>query len=208
MRILQMSDLHGSEACLRQSRALIQEHSPDLFLVTGDVTNFGPTSFARSLFEGLEVRTLGIPGNCDPPEIVPLMEELGVNLHGKREVVCGETFVGLGGSSPTPFHTPFEVSEEALDATLRKLMVKEAILATHAPPRGHVDVVPWSGHAGSRSIMALVEEFTPKLVLCGHIHEARGVEHGSVTYVNPGPAYRGYAALIDVEEELRVTLLP
>ncbi len=208
MRILQMSDLHGSERCLRESRVLIREHAPDLFLVTGDITNFGPASYARSLFQGLDVKALGIPGNCDPPEVVPLMEEMGVNLHGRREVLGGETIIGLGGSSPTPFHTPFEVSEGVIDATLRPLMVEGAILATHSPPRGHVDEIPWSGHAGSRAVKAVVDEFKPKLVLCGHIHEARGVESGTVTYVNPGPAFKGCAALVEVGDEVEVTLLP
>ncbi len=203
-----MSDLHGSDRCLEETVELIDEYAPQLLLVTGDITNFGPLSYARSFFEALTVRALGIPGNCDPQEIVALMEEMGVNLHGRREVLHGETIVGFGGSSPTPFHTPFEMSEDAIETTLRPLMVRDAILASHSPPWGHVDVVPWSGHAGSRSLGALVDEFRPKLVLCGHIHEARGVESGDTTYVNPGPASRGYAALVDVEDEVEVTLLP
>ncbi|MEE9236501.1 MAG: metallophosphoesterase [Thermoplasmata archaeon] len=208
MRILHLTDLHGSEKCVGQSRELIQEHSPDLVLVTGDITNFGPLSYARRFFEGLPGKVLGIPGNCDPPEIVSLLESMGVNLHEKREAFQGELIVGLGGSTPTPFHTPFEISEQEVDISLRRLMVRGAILATHAPPRGHVDVVPSSGHAGSLSVGALVDEFRPKLVLCGHIHEGRGVERGSITYVNPGPAFSGYAAVIDVEDEVEVTLLP
>ncbi len=208
MRILQMSDLHGSQRALRDSRSLIEEHEPDLFLVTGDITNFGPVDYARKLFEGLKVKALGIPGNCDPVEIVPLMESMGVNLHGRKEEFGDHTFVGLGGSSPTPFHTPFEVPEDDLLRALRGLMVRDAILATHSPPKGHVDELPWSGHVGSEAVRQVVDEFEPRLVLCGHIHEARGVEEGKVTYVNPGPASSGYAALIDVEERPRVRLLP
>ncbi len=139
---------------------------------------------------------------------MPLLEELGVSLHGRREEVAGETLVGLGASSPTPFHTPFELSEEELEASLRPLMVPEAILATHAPPHGSVDVVPGGGHAGSRAVRRLVEEFGPKAVLCGHIHEGRGVEGEGPVCINPGPAFRGYGALVDVGEGVEVTLLP
>ncbi len=114
----------------------------------------------------------------------------------------------MGGSSPTPFHTPFELSEEEISAALKPLMVEGAILVTHSPPRGHVDELPWSGHTGSRAIKALVDKFAPRLVLCGHIHEARGVERGSTTFVNPGPAFRGYSAIIDVDEEVKVNLVP
>ncbi len=203
-----MSDLHGSPRALKESRTLIRKHRPDLFLVTGDITNFGPADYARELFEGLPVKAFGLPGNCDPADVVPLMESMGVNLHGRREEFRGQTFVGIGGSSPTPFHTPFELSEEDLLQSLRTLMVKGAILATHSPPRGHVDETPWSGHAGSDAIRQVVEEFEPRLVLCGHIHEARGVEEGKVTFVNPGPASGGCAALIDMDGILSVTLLP
>jgi Icc-related predicted phosphoesterase len=203
-----MSDLHGSETALKESRELLEEHSPDLFLVTGDITNFGPLDYARKLFSDIPVRALAIPGNCDPLEIVPLLEEMGISLHGRKVVLQGETIIGLGGSSPTPFHTPFELSEEEILSSLEPLMETGAILATHSPPRGHVDYLEWSGHVGSSSIERLVEEYRPRLVLCGHIHEARGVERGATIFVNPGPASRGYAAVVDVEDEVEVALLP
>jgi Icc-related predicted phosphoesterase len=203
-----MSDLHGSESVLRESRQLWEEHSPDLFIVTGDITNFGPLSYAKELFRDLPVKTFAIPGNCDPRDIVPLLEGMGVSLHRRKETFKGKTFVGLGGSSPTPFRTPFELSEEEILVSLKPLMVRGAILATHSPPKGHVDFLEWSGHVGSDAVKRIVDEYKPKLVLCGHIHEARGVEGGAVTFVNPGPAYRGYAALIDLEDEVKVTLLP
>lgn len=208
MRILQMTDLHGADRCLEESRAWAGAHEPDLFLATGDLTNFGPLGYVRDLLEGFPCRTLALPGNCDPREVVPLLEALGVSLHGRRAEVAGETLVGLGGSSPTPFHTPFELSEEEIEASLRPLMVPGAVLATHSPPHGSVDVVPGGGHAGSRAVRRLVEEFVPKAVLCGHIHEARGVEGEAPVCVNPGPASRGYGALVDVGEEVEVTLLP
>lgn len=38
------------------------------------------------------------------------------------------------------------------------------------------------------------------VILCGHIHEARGVEHRTGTLiVNPGPLYMGMGAVVDFE---------
>lgn len=208
MRILQMTDVHGSRQALEQSRWALEEHDPDLFLVTGDITNFGPLGFAREFLADRPVPTLAIPGNCDPRDIVPLLEELEVSLHGRRTTVGGETLVGLGGSSPTPFGTPFELSEAEIREGLEPILVEDAILATHSPPYGHVDTTPTSDHLGSRSIQELVEAYRPRAVLCGHIHEARGVDRDGTTVVNPGPAMNGYAAVVDVDEGVEVTLLP
>ena len=45
------------------------------------------------------------------------------------------------------------------------------------------------------------------LVVCGHIHEARGLERtGRATIVNCGHARRGHHALIDLATKPRVEL--
>ncbi len=56
------------------------------------------------------------------------------------------------------------------------------ILMCHQPPNGVLDIVKnpgapkhWQGkHAGSETILKYINEFKPKYVLCGHIHEGRG----------------------------------
>ena len=56
------------------------------------------------------------------------------------------------------------------------------ILMCHQPPKEVLDIVKnpgapkhWQGkHAGSETILKYINEFKPKYVLCGHIHEGRG----------------------------------
>lgn len=209
MRIYVASDIHASERAARMIREDLTTHRPDVFVAAGDVTNFGPLAYARELFSGLGVPTFAVPGNCDPREIVPVLRELGVDLHARRATVGGRTFVGLGGSNPTPFGTPFELSEEEILETLERTMVRGAILVSHPPPNGFVDVVHSGAHVGSVSVRTIVEAFEPPLVLCGHIHEARGVaRHGKTTIVNPGAAREGHRAIVDlVGDDARVELL-
>ena len=202
------ADIHGSGRAMRMIREDLARHRPDVFVAAGDLTHFGPASAAREMFGGLGVPTLAVPGNCDPPELVAVLEDLGVNLHARKAVVAGRTFVGIGGSNPTPFGMPFELSEEEILDALRREMVPGAIVVSHPPPRGYVDVAHRGGHVGSTSLRQIIEEFEPPLVLCGHIHEARGVaSHGPTTIVNAGAAKDGHSALVDVDGEIRVQLL-
>ena len=78
-------------------------------------------------------------------------------------------------------------------------MEKDMILVLHCPAFGVLDV-PFSGkHVGSVSIAKLVEEFKPKVVLSGHIHEDRGiVEKDGMVFMNPGPAKEGYSGLLEL----------
>jgi hypothetical protein len=209
MRILAAADFHASRAAAKMIRDQIVAHRPDVLVAGGDLTNFGPVTFVRELLGGLTVPTLAVPGNCDPREVVPVLDDLGVNLHGKKVTLMGRTFVGIGGSNPTPFGTPFELTEDEILAAVRPLMIAGAVLVSHPPPNGYVDVVHSGAHVGSSAIRAIVEEFQPPLVLCGHIHEARGVaRHGRTTIVNPGPALEGRSAIIDLDgDEARVDLL-
>jgi len=209
MRILVATDIHASQTAAKMIRDRIAEHRPDVFIAAGDLTNFGPLSFARELLAALPVPTLAVPGNCDPRGIVPVLEELGVDLHGKKVSMMGRTFVGIGGSNPTPFGTPFELTEEEILAAVRPLMEPGAVLVSHPPPKGYVDVVGSGAHVGSTSIRAIIEEFEPPLVVCGHIHEARGIaRHGATTIVNAGAAREGHTALVTLRgDEAEVKLL-
>ena len=51
---------------------------------------------------------------------------------------------------------------------------KDAILLSHAPPHGYLDKITSGKHIGSKILLAAIKKHQPKLVLCGHIHEAKG----------------------------------
>ncbi len=208
MRILMATDLHGSRQALELIPAAIRAHGPDVFLACGDITHFGnPPSYAQDLFHRVPIRTIAVPGNCDPPSMLGTLDELGVNIHMKKTTIQGRTIVGLGGANPTPFGTPFEIPEEDIWLGLDAVMEPGAILASHPPPYGHLDVVPRAGHVGSRSVARIVEKYRPTAVLCGHIHEAAGIVEGTIPIINPGPAKDGRLGLVDIDAQVRLQIL-
>lgn len=207
MRMLLAADLHGSRHAIHSIAEGVQINSPDVVVLCGDITQFGPVSFARKVIEGISVKTLAVAGNCDPPEMVGVMEELGVSIHDKKMELEGLKFVGFGGSNPTPFDTLFERSEEEIARTLEPLMEPGVILVSHPPPYGLCDRTFTGQHVGSKAVLEIVKKFLPRMVLTGHIHEARGVVRRPTIVVNPGSASSGHLALVDIEDEITVRLL-
>lgn len=208
MKILAVSDFHGvPDASEHLKRFLRRDH--DCLVIAGDFTELGPLSAAEDILEKIEelgVRTLAVPGNCDPKPILELLERHGVNLHGKLVWINDLAFVGLGGSNLTPFNTPFELQEAEIEEELLKLSKRAGerwVLVTHAPPfNTELDVVRSGVHVGSKGVRRVIEQKRPLLAICGHMHESRNVGRiGRTVVVNPGPISKRYAAEIEVEGE-------
>lgn len=208
-RFLVIADIHGREKVAGWALRLANEHQVDAFLVLGDITHFGPASWAGDFLSKLDRPTYALPGNCDPPELVcEEIEKHATLLHGRKVVIDGRTFIGLGGSNPTIFETPFEMEEEDIERTLRPLMEEGAVMVLHAPPKGINDRISSGPHVGSEAILRLVQEFHPLVVLSGHIHEDRGiVEKDGTVFMNPGAAKDGCSALLELDGEIKATLL-
>jgi Icc-related predicted phosphoesterase len=208
MRFLVLSDVHRREKVIKWANELIEDLDLDGTIVLGDITHFGPPEWAGEFLGALKGRTYAVPGNCDPPVTLVHIERKSISLHLKKVRLGEYVLGGMGGSNPTIFDTPNEMSEEEIMAKLRPVMEEGMILVLHCPPFGVLDV-PFSGkHVGSVSIAKLVEEFKPRVVLSGHIHEDRGiVEKDGVVYMNPGPAKEGYSGLLELGDVPSVKLL-
>ncbi|MEZ0228073.1 MAG: metallophosphoesterase family protein [Planctomycetota bacterium] len=199
MRIFLASDIHGARAALSElpARALLQ--GADIIVLAGDISHRGkPRGFIEELvagFRGLPV--LAVPGNLDPPEVHGDFAKAGaLSIHEGRIKVEGLGFAGMGGSTPHFFGGPYQVSEQKIELGLR-LAEPGDVLVVHCPPRGTLDKTTIGIRAGSHAAAAAVARLRPKLVLCGHVHEARGVlERDGTLYVNAGPGKKLCSALV------------
>ncbi|MDR7666353.1 metallophosphoesterase [Methanosarcina sp. Z-7115] len=205
MKILAISDPHGDYSKIK--KIIGRAGDFDLAVVVGDITNFGPDEKVEELMEMFDRPILAIPGNCDQRSILKALDtSKAINLHRKAEKIENIRFIGLGGSNPTPFNTPFELSEEEIEKALEEMVCSAEkaedcgtiVLLTHAPPHGARDELPF-GHVGSKAIQKFLDRVD--LIVCGHIHEAKGLEQvGKTIVVNPGEACKGSCALITIEE--------
>lgn len=203
MRLLVVTDFHSAYDNVPE--ILKKTGKVDGTLLAGDLTNFGPTKDARALLEKLPRPVLAVPGNCDNRDMVDLLRSEGSNLHENKMRLNDVTFIGIGGSNPTPFNTPFELSESEIKASIERLLkavTGPAVLVSHAPPKGFQDEIPGGIHVGSEAIAQMASKFVA--VVCGHIHEARGISKmGNTVIVNPGTASSGNAAILNIDRDGR-----
>jgi len=208
MRFIVASDIHLKEKVIEWINTKGNELAADGVIVLGDITQFGPPEWAGEFLERLEFPAYAIPGNCDPPATLKWIEEKAVSLHAKKMTIGEKTFIGLGGSNPTIFNTPNEMSEDKIRRLLEPLMEEGSIIVAHTPPLGINDQTMDGRNVGSKALRELVEKFPPIAYLSGHVHEARGItEIAGGKYMNPGPAKEGYLGLLEINDTVEVRLL-
>jgi Icc-related predicted phosphoesterase len=214
MRIAYVVDVHGSFDAV--TRVLSDAGRVDVLVVGGDITTAGTADEAAAaieLWRPLAPRLFAVAGNMDSPAIDARLAELGIALDGRGETVDDVGFFGVSGSPRTPMHTPYELDEDELERRIEAGWAEVSgsgvtILCPHAPPHGtSCDRLRSGTHVGSRSVRSFVERAQPDVVLCGHVHESRGVDTiGRTQIANPGPVGAGHYALVEIGESVTVTL--
>lgn len=211
MRIIAITDIHGNENKVKWLIEKIKDEKFDVLLIAGDITHFKGRKSAEKIlshFLELDRPIYAVMGNCDGKDVLDLLEELEISLHNKRIEINGIGIVGFGGSNITPFSTIWEFHDDEIWESLNKNYREGDILLMHVPPyKTKVDRTFTGLHVGSKALRKFIEEKQPPLVICGHIHEARGIDEiGKTLIVNPGPLFRGHYAVIDINEERKVSI--
>src|SRR5262249_46286958 len=175
-RLLVFSDLHND---LKRLEKLLETEA-DFYVVAGDLVSWsrGLDKMAEPL-KRVSEKTYVLPGNHESARDIEFFcERHGFhNLHGQSFEAGGIQIAGLGCSSPTPFDTPGEYSEQELARRLAPFSkLSPLVLICHAPPLNTaLDRIKEGLHAGSSAVREFIEAHQPKYFFCGHIHEAEGV---------------------------------
>jgi len=181
-RILHVSDVHCAVGRLEE---LLASESYDVVAVTGDLECVE----AARLLRRTRGPVVAVTGNVDSLLVAEELGSAGLLLDGETRRAAGLLFAGVGGRDPLgDAERLLAGSPGGVDVVL-----------THYPPRGVLDRTYSGCSGGLEAVRRLVERLRPLAVLCGHIHEARGVASlaGSLV-VNPGPLLHGYYAVVEV----------
>lgn len=219
-RLAVVGDVHANFAAIDAILADLQRRPVDAILLVGDVS-WNPPWLERMAhldrqrrscievvdrFEAAGVPVRWVPGNHDPRDVTDAR-----NLDGRLETVAGVRIFGIGGAGPERFGLPYEWD----DAEIEAIEVPDCdVLLCHAPPHAtRLDALADDrGPAGSLALREKAQHHDG-LYLCGHIHEARGVERvGQSLCVNAGalgPPFQwvGYARAAREEGRWRARLI-
>lgn len=190
MKIVHISDHHGMNRALPWG---------DLYLVTGDMLPNSDHYFLdpdkevefqeqwikdnpyTPHLENQEAPVIVLRGNHDFVDLKPLFPDMNVTELGEPEEFIHITHLNLkiGGFRGVRWINGAwmdEHSEEGLNEICKRLAPKLDIVLTHAPPKGILDRCYGGDHPGCEALVEYITMYQPRLVCCGHIHEARGVE--------------------------------
>jgi Icc-related predicted phosphoesterase len=174
---------------------------------------------AEERLKGTGIKCFVTGGNDDEWDVLSAIKREGAQslIACENEMVMVDedhSMISVGLSTPTPWKTPREVSEEQLGKMIEEMVMKvpdmnKAIFNFHDPPKDStLDTCPmldWTKDppqqisqggqpvmygAGSSSVRAAIETYKPMLGLHGHIHESQSVAKiGRTTCINPGSEY-------------------
>lgn len=220
MRVVPVSDIHG---CLPE----IPEC--DLLLLGGDLCPAGNWDeqaewlhgpFAEWLDDVPAGKTIGIAGNHDfvfeqMPEII---DHSKINWTYLQDESCEYKGYRIHGTPWQPwfydwaFNAPYtDLAEDFLGEKFALIKPKTDIILSHSPPFDACDWTKRGGKVGSKALRERIEIVQPKLVVCGHIHEAYGKDHigkslvFNASYINAGRNPTHEPKVLDLELEHRTS---
>lgn len=180
LKILACSDIHGDISAAEKLALQAEEENVDLVVLCGDLT------YAESSTDGIigpfakrDKKVILIPGNHETVATADFLAELygATNLHGyairHKDVGlfgCGGANIGL-----------FQLGEEDIFNLIQKGYdrikdAKRKVLVTHVHPSDSLSEKFSGFFPGSDGLRKAIERFNPDVLLCGHVHEAEGIE--------------------------------
>lgn len=185
LKILAFSDLHADQAQLHKFIKQAEEENVDLVFIAGDFSSFFEQEkippYLVGPFLKMGKKVFLLHGNHETEQTVKFLETVydgAKNFNGQSVMYNGVGIFGAGGATigpckPTSEEEIFTKLEQGFN-NIKDLQKK--IMITHVHPANSlIDklslIVP-----GSKAVRNAIDKFQPDILLCGHVHEAQGIE--------------------------------
>jgi uncharacterized protein len=180
LKILASSDIHGDSRAAEQLAKQAEAENVDLVVLCGDLT------YAEQSTDGIigpfvkrKKKVLLIPGNHETVATADFLAEVygATNLHGYSIMYKDVGLFGCGGAN-IGLH---QLGEDEIVDLLKKghdrvREAKKTIMVTHVHPSGSLSEKFSGFFPGSEGVRDAIKKFNPDILLCGHVHEAEGIE--------------------------------
>lgn len=190
VKILAAGDLHSDAGLAKRLADRAVKEDVDLIILNGDIVEEDKIENVLGNFKATGKPVLLVPGNHDFLATDFLAEKYKLkNLHSKTAVYDGVGIIGCGGAN-MGLHM---LTEDEIYDTVKKNQkniekARKRLLVTHVHPAG-TKMEKFSNFVpGSQGLKKAIDAFRPDIVLCGHVHEAEGIEEkvGKTTVINVG----------------------
>lgn len=207
LKILAFADIHGSQYRLNIILENIKRYNPDLIIICGDITQFGPKDTALNILNQINKKTLAIHGNIDTDDVLKAIDDSkAINIHLKKITINNSNFIGVGGL--TRISDKLKINENNKYKSLDELVDNSTVLITHVPPFGLQDKIFIGLNSGSKNLRNIIDKFKPRIVLCGHIHEDPGfVKYKQTIVINCSMGKKGSGSIVDLNKKIKVKML-
>lgn len=176
-KIQLLSDTH--------SGSFLINNSVDFAIHAGDITNHGlkeeigfPWNNSLKSFKASLKPIYWVPGNHDIGFKQDTIIEGGINILEKTITHNNISIRGI--SLSVCYNAPYLVKHwdhmtatEIEEFKYFSVFMREYadIIVSHSPPTGEIGSELECGDIGSSCLLEYIEEFQPKLVVCGHVHK-------------------------------------
>ncbi len=192
MKIFAAGDIHGNSKLAEELAEKASQYNADLVVLCGDLTMAeNSTKNIIGPFLKRNLRVIFVPGNHESLATADFLAELYnvLNLHGKYYLRYDIGFFGCGGANIGLTVLPEEEIFETLKQGFYKVRkARKKIMVTHVHPAGTLMEKFTTIFSGSEGVRKAIENFSPDIVLCSHVHEAEGLEEmvGKTKVINVG----------------------
>ena len=202
MLLLAAADLHGDQKKFDRVLQGIQEHTPHMAILAGDIIHRSSQPL-QDLIASLSIPLLVTRGNMDPPSLtLALATPPTLDMNKKQRMLQGLSFVGIGDTVPP------DIYSEHYRKTLPLHTIHMDILISHRPPKGYQDKTPLGEHIGDEEVYKLVHSHHPRLLLCGHVHENPGYQKIEDTVIlNCSVGHQGHFSLITLNDTIKIKMV-